>query len=286
MKKLTLFLVATLFSALSFAAELNPYAYGLESELSADESTVTITYKLNAPATAVSVVVLDGETVLKTQTSTGTAQGEHSVEVSTDGFPKGKTLTWKVVVNGTSVGSPTKLAKDFDFCLPRGLDVDISPESDNFGRIYATEATAGGTSYHSSEGKGLYVFEADLTPVENSTGGYKFTGGQTYETDDISRVVVAGDGRVFLSRFNTTGSPVLEINPANLNENFKNVFSSITGSAIGIDVKGAGDNLQLVMLFGYSHYMDKQYSFSHIYKKGLNNGKKSVISDGPCVYFL
>ncbi len=247
MKKLTLFLVAMLFSALSFAA-LNPYAYGLKSKLSDDEKTVTLTYSLNADATSVNIVILDGETVLKTQASTGTSQGEHNVVVSTDGFPKGKTLTWKVEVKGNSVASPTKLEKDFDFCLPRGLDVDISPESDNFGRIYATEATAGGASYHSSEGKGLYVFDADLTPVENSTGGYKFTGGQTYGTDDISRVVVAGDGRVFLSRFNTTGSPVLEINPKDLNANFKNVFSSITGSAIGIDVKGAGDNLQLVML--------------------------------------
>ena len=106
MKKLTLFLVAMLFSALSFAA-LNPYAYGLSSKLSDDKKTVTITYKLNAPATEVSVVVLDGETVLRTQPSTGITQGEHNVDILTDGFPKGKTLSWKVVVNGNSVASPT-----------------------------------------------------------------------------------------------------------------------------------------------------------------------------------
>ncbi len=94
----------------------------------------------------------------------------------------------------------------------------------------------------------MYVFDAALNPIKNSTGGKKFTGGISYGTDDIGRVEVSNDGRVFLSRLNTTGSPILEVNPANLNDNFKNVFTSITGSAIGIDVKGAGDNLQLVML--------------------------------------
>lgn len=108
MKKFTLLLVATLFSALSFAA-LNPYAYGLKSKLSDDEKNVTITYKLNADATAVSVVVLDGETVLKTQSSTGITQGEHSVDISTDGFPKGKTLKWKVEVKGAAHTQPTTM---------------------------------------------------------------------------------------------------------------------------------------------------------------------------------
>ena len=55
MKKLTLFLVAMLFSALSFAA-LNPYAYGLSSSL--DGTTLTVNYSLNASATAVSVVII------------------------------------------------------------------------------------------------------------------------------------------------------------------------------------------------------------------------------------
>lgn len=250
MKKLTLFLVATLFSALSFAA-LNPYAYGLSSELSADKTNLTINYSLNADATGVSVVILDGATEIKTITCNDKkTKGSHSVSIPTSDFPTGKSLTWKVVVTGTIVTKPTlQDGLTLKYCLPRGIGVDRAPESPYFGRIYTTEATAGGTSYHSSEGKGLYVFDADLTPVENSTGGYKFTGGITYGTDDISRVVVSDDGRVFLSRFSpTTVSPVVEVNPGDLNANFKDVFTSIKGKTIGIDVKGAGENLKLVML--------------------------------------
>ena len=298
MKKLTLFLVATLFSALSFAEQgLNPYAYGLSSKLSDDEKTVTITYKLNAPATAVSVVILDGETVLKTQASTGITQGEHNVAISTDGFPKGKTLSWKVEVNGTSVPSPT-LQSDLTlkYCLPRGIGVDRSTESPYFGRIYTTDAT-GGSAYHASEGKGLYVFDAALNPIKNSTGGKKFTGGITYGTDDIGRVEVSNDGRVFLSRLNTTGSPILEVNPANLNENFKNVFTSITGSAIGIDVKGAGDNLHLVMLsktgrtiteydLGTATQWTSSTSSREYTKKDLTTGKTlSLVTDNAYISY-
>ena len=245
MKKFTLFLFATLFSALSFAA-LNPYAYGLSSTL--DGATLKVNYSLNAPATAVNVVIMDGETEVKTIDCDGTTKGSHFVEISTLDLPTGKSLTWKVVVTGTSVTKPTlQDGLTLKYCLPRGIGVDRAPESPYFGRVYTTDAT-GGSGYHASEGKGLYVFDAALNPIKNSTDGYKFTGGITFGTDDIGRVEVSDDGRVFLSRLNTTSSPVLEINPANLNENFKNVFTSITGSAIGIDVKGAGESLQLIML--------------------------------------
>lgn len=250
MKKITLFLVAALFSALSFAA-LNPYAYGLSSTLSADQTTLTVNYSLNATATSVNVVILNGETVAKTVdcTSLGLTKGSYTTTIPTDELPKTTSLTWKVVVTGNSVASPT-IQSDLTlkYCLPRGIGVDCSTESPYFGRIYTTDAT-GGAAYHASEGKGLYVFDAALNPITNSTGGKKFTGGITFGSDDISRVVVSDDGRVFLSRFSpTTVSPVVEVNPGDLNANFKDVFTSIKGKTIGIDVKGAGENLKLVML--------------------------------------
>ena len=250
MKKFTLFLFATLFSALSFAA-LNPYAYGLSSTLSADQTTLTVNYSLNATATSVNVVILNGETVEKTVdcTSLGLTKGSYTTTIPTDELPKTTSLTWKVVVNGTSVTKPTlQDGLTLKYCLPRGIGVDRAPESPYFGRIYTTDAT-GGAGYHASEGKGLYVFDAALNPIKNSTGGNKFTGGITYGTDDIGRVEVSNDGRVFLSRFSpTTVSPVVEVNPGDLNANFKDVFTTIKGKTIGIDVKGAGENLKLVML--------------------------------------
>ena len=259
MKKITLFLFATLFSALSFAA-LNPYAYGLSSTLSADQTTLTVNYSLNATATSVNVVILNGETVAKTVdcTSLGLTKGSYTTTIPTDELPKTTSLTWKVVVNGTSVTKPTlQDGLTLKYCLPRGIGVDRAPESPYFGRIYTTDAT-GGAAYHASEGKGLYVFDAALNPIKNSEGRKKFTGGITYGTDDIGRVEVSNDGRVFLSRLNTTGAPILEVNPADLNASFTPVFTSITGSAIGIDVKGAGESLQLIML-SKSNYIITEY---------------------------
>ena len=194
---------------------------------------------------------MNGETVAKTVdcTSLGLTKGSYTTTIPTDELPKTTSLTWKVVVTGNSVASPT-IQSDLTlkYCLPRGIGVDCSTESPYFGRIYTTDAT-GGAAYHASEGKGLYVFDAALNPITNSTGGKKFTGAITFGDDDISRVVVSDDGRVFLSRFSpTTVSPVVEVNPGDLNANFKDVFTSIKGKTIGIDVKGAGENLKLVML--------------------------------------
>ena len=263
MKKVTLFLVATLFSALSFAA-LNPYAYGLKSKLSDDEKTVTITYKLNAPATAVSVVVLDGETVLKTQASTGISQGEHNVVVSTDGFPKGKTLKWKVVVNGTLVGSPTIQDKSYAFYMPSSIAVDTDTESDYFGRWYAIEATRKNANqthsgYHTYEPnknvRALYAFEATLDPIANASGTYGFTGGWNWgatETNvngdylNLWRVTTSG-GRVFIGKYREGQTAVVEVNPADLSANFTDVIPA-GKRVVSITATGRGEDLKLVIL--------------------------------------
>ena len=258
MKKITLFLIATLFSAMSFAA-LNPYAYGLSSTLNANQTELTVNYSLNATATNVDFVLLDGDKVIKTVNlnGKGLVKGTYTAAIALDdpNMPLGKQLSWKIEVKGNSVESPT-LQDDLTlkYCLPRGIGVDRSTESPYFGRIYTTDAT-GGTGFHAEEGKGLYVFDAGLTPVTNSTGGKKFTGGITFGSDDISRVVVSDDGRVFLSRYKATNAcPILEVNPANLDANFSAVFEDLKGQSIAIDAKGAGDDLKLVMMLKNAEY--------------------------------
>ena len=304
MKKITLLFIATLFSALSFAA-LNPYAYGLSSDLSNDEKTVTITYKLNAPATAVSVVVLDGETVLKTQSSTGITQGEHSVDISTDGFPKGKTLKWKVVVNGNSVANPTLHDESIRFYLPYGMDIDVDPESDYMGNWYVIEsssATKGVDKYKTYQsynvGRGLYAFDPTLTPVKNSAGTIGFTGGANvgYLATDINinndklnfyRVTTSG-GRVFIGRFRDGDAyhPIIEANPADLNADFTSVFT--TGRAVSIDAIGRGENLKLVMLAKdnniYEYDLGNAKSIAAA-SRTINIGDLSILRDDATITY-
>ena len=269
MKKLTLFLVATLFSALSFAElGLNPYAYGLSSELSLDESTLTVNYSLNADATGVNIVILNGETVVKTIACDGKTKGSYTVEVPTTDFPKSTSLTWKVEVLGNSVATPTKQTTTFSFYLPYSMDVDVDTESDYFGRWYVIEATNGGqgkSGYHStSVGRGLYAFDAALEPIKNNSGTYGFTGGMTLgatETNEagdyinLSCVTTSG-GRVFVGRFRSGYAPILEATDLHSTD-YPIILSSAGGRAIALDAKGSGENLQLVMLG--TDYSIKEY---------------------------
>lgn len=273
MKKLTLFLVAMLFSTLSFAA-LNPYAYGLSSKLSDDKKTVTITYKLNAPATAVNVVVLDGETVLRTVSSDGITQGEHNVAISTDGFDKGKTLSWKVEVKGAAVTSVAIHNVKYNAYHPSGIDIDNNPESPNFGRILCTEAMhavkgktrtdgktgTNGTNYLGTTlGAGIYEFDPTFTLVNSYNGGKTFV--TTSNHFAPRRIRISKDGRIFATAQDNSGEYLWEINPDNL-DSWTSVFQGtksdftlkdgsgkfIAGTNSGFDVRGTGENLQLLML--------------------------------------
>ena len=259
MKKITLFLFASLFSALSFAA-LNPYAYGLSSELSLDESTLTVNYSLNADATGVNIVILDGATVVETITCDGKTKGSYIVEIPTASFPKSTSLTWQVEVLGNSEATPTKQTEEFKFYLPHSMDVDVDTESDYFGRLYVIEATNGGQSksgYQSNPlGRGLYAFDAALNPILNSAGTRGFTGGMTLgavaptnndgEYFNLYRVATSG-GRVFVGRFRSGYAPVLEATNLHSND-YPIVMASTQGRTVGLDVRGRGENLQLALL--------------------------------------
>ena len=264
MKKLTLFAIALLASIASFAA-LNPYAYALSSTLSADETKLTVNYSLNADATYVNIVVLNGETVVKHFSSDKITKGSHTVEISTAELsnadtPKGTNLTWRIEVGGSSVDTPTKQTEEFRFYLPHSLDVDVDPESDYFGRWYVIEATNGGqgkSGYQSNPlGRGLYAFDAALNPILNSNGTRGFTGGMTLgavaptnndgEYFNLYRVATSG-GRVFVGRFRSGYAPVLEATDLHSND-YPIVLASAQGRTVGLDVRGRGENLQLALL--------------------------------------
>ena len=260
MKRIILPLILCAIFATYLYADLNPYAYGLSSSLSQDETTLTVNYSLNAPATAVSVVIMDGEEVVKSVNCTGITKGSYTVEVPTTDCPKKTALTWKVVVNGNSVGTPTLHNESIRFYLPYGMDVDVDPESDYMGNWYVIEATNGGqakTGYQSNPfGRGLYAFDAALNPILNSAGTRGFLGGViagATETNingdyvNFYRVATSG-GRVFIGRFRAGDAyhPIVEANPADLNAAFTSVYTS--GEAVSIDAIGHGEDLKIVML--------------------------------------
>lgn len=75
MKKLLFCLVFScttiLVSAINVTTNLNPFAYNLSAELSADQTTLTVKYCLNADVTSLKVVIKNGESDVYTHTCSG-----------------------------------------------------------------------------------------------------------------------------------------------------------------------------------------------------------------------
>ena len=278
MKKITLLLVATLFSALSFAA-LNPFAYGLSSTLNTDQTELTVNYKLNADATDVNFVLLDGETVIKTVNlkETGLTKGEYTATIALNdaNMPLGKTLTWKIEVKGNSVASPTEHPTNYAFYHPSSVDIDNNPENETFGLILANEAMQSVVSKTSGYvsagfGAGIFAFSPAFEPMPNGdkpgyNGGITFTttradgSGTAYSP---RRIRISEDGRIFVTSLNTDGTYLWEVDPtdmnkwtpvfkgANINANKEVVDASdnfMVGPNAGFDVRGSGKDLKLMM---------------------------------------
>lgn len=282
MKKITLFIAVLAMSVMSYA--LNPFAYALSSSLSEDGATLTVKYSLNAAATAVNVVVLDGEEVVKTVdcSAKGLVAGAYTAEIPTEGFPTGKNLTWKVEVKGTSVTAPTQETKIYSLYHPSAVDIDNNPENETFGLILSNEAMQSIKGNDSKAtykdylsyniGAGIFAFTPAFEPIKNASGTYGYNGGNEFtKTMPGStstayaprRIRISEDGRIFVTSLNQDGTYLWEVNPKNLDE-WTPIFKGssvndiaevvdasgnvIAGPNVGFDVKGSGENLKLLMM--------------------------------------
>ena len=313
MKKLTLFLVAMLFSTLSFAA-LNPFAYGLSSNPNADQTELTINYSLNATATNVDFVLLDGDKVIKTVNlnDKGLDKGSYTATVALDdpNMPLGKKLSWRIDVKGNSVAQPTQESTNYGLYCPHGLAIDNNPESENFGRILVSEsmhevASKSATTYISGgKGAGLYVFNPDFTTDKTRyTGGNDFTRKLTSNGYQPYQVKISEDGRIFVSSCDINGVVVWEVSkdlntwtPVISGTNdatdytIKKDGAFFAGLNVAMDVKGSGDDLTLLLYstnnkgiaYNQSGYRLDEYklgkatTFTGTPKKILEGGKFGV----------
>ena len=263
--------------SLAAPAQLTPFAYGLESTLSADEKTLTINYSLNALATSVNWVLMDGETPIKTVdlSSLGLAKGDYTTTISTTDFPQYKQLTWKIEVKGVAVGEPTEYPVNHSIYHPSSVDIDNNPENETFGLLLVNEGMhavktktthADGSTYISSGfGAGIFAFNPAFENIGKYNGGITFTNTRADGTGTAyspRRIRISEDGRIFVTSLNTDGNYLWEVNPKNMNE-WTTVFKSasintdkelvdasdsfIVGPNTGFDVKGSGSNLKLMM---------------------------------------
>ena len=278
MKKSLLLISLLILSLTTWAAQLNPFAYDLSSKLSDDQKTLLVSYRLNAPATGITITVFcDGEQYY-THTYTGNAKNYddariHTLEVPMTDFPGGL-CTWEITVTGEKVLKPTQVGNGYSFYSPQGLAIDKDPDSEYFGRILMTEArqavpSSGYTS--SGKGAGIYVFSPNFT-----TDGVVHQGGlnfvrvlQPYSNNHNGgyqpwRVKISDDGRIFVSSLDKRGdkvivwevskdlstwNPVIQgTNDYDANYQLLNTDKTFyAGLNCSMDVIGSGEDLKLLL---------------------------------------
>ncbi|MEG2598284.1 MAG: hypothetical protein RSA66_02325 [Muribaculaceae bacterium] len=282
MKKRLLYVAFTLLTVLGFASTAqaqNAYAYGLNGALSTDGTTINVNYRLNAAATGANIILTNGdkEVLSLPVEAANLVAGEHSIAIPVTNLPTGVDLKWKIEVKSAIAATPTVLPKAYRFYHPQGVVVDNNPNSANFGRILVTECmTVKDVIYQSgnaADGQGIYAFDPTMTPIKNKNGGFAFKGGMTYSETftgltktsyDPRKIRITEDGRIFVTRQSNVDTPLMEVNPLDLDAPFVSVFQGTVDAAtletkdadgkfiasanVGFDVMGSGANLKLLML--------------------------------------
>ena len=278
----------------------NAYAYDIKVEHHTGNHVVS--YRLNAPASQVKVQLwADGE-VAKEYDGTNVAQytdenktavnNLNTVTIPAADVPEDTKVSFRVAVTSEALTEAAVAEKAYRFYHPAGVAIDNNTDSPYFGRLYMTEAMPStSATYHSygeGNGQGLYIFDQMLNPVTNAEGSYAFKGGQTFQEKftngttsyDPRKVRITEDGRVLLSGQNENGVALWEVNPEDLNADFKPIISGtpngydiqtadgqfMAAPNVSMDVKGKGSNLKVLMLsnnnggqFAYGGYRTDEY---------------------------
>lgn len=278
----------------------NAYAYDIKVEQ--QEGNYVVSYRLNAPASQVKVQLwADGE-VAKEYDGTTIAQyvddtkaevnNLNTVTIPAADVPEDTKVSFRVAVTSEALTEAAVAEKAYRFYHPAGVAIDNNTDSPYFGRLYMTEAMPStSATYHSygeGNGQGLYIFDQMLNPVTNAEGSYAFKGGQTFQEKftngttsyDPRKVRITEDGRVLLSGQNENGVALWEVNPEDLNADFKPIISGtpngydiqtadgqfMAAPNVSMDVKGKGSNLKVLMLsnnnggqFAYGGYRTDEY---------------------------
>lgn len=285
MRKFTFVLAAAMFFASTlFAYEqigsLNPYAYNVSA--AATDSTVTVSYNLNAPAVSTEIAIYCNGVEMGTQAVEDNAVGAHSAVIDLAPYTQGGKYTVGIRVFGNSYDAPFQLkeirdnstdttALCYSFYHPKGVAVDRNPFSPYFGRIL-TDETMEDTpdiGYHSSADRdGIYAFDATFSPIPNGNsmaykGGLNFSvrmsDGSTRAYTPY-RIVISKDNRIFVSMQDDKISPLYEVSPDL--QTWTPIFSGdvsdgvirdaegryVSGINCGLDVKGEGEDLEIIML--------------------------------------
>ena len=235
--------------------QLNIMAYGLKASEVAD-GKVTISYNLNAKATAVEIQLLDAEgAIVKTFDATGLKKGANQEIVDLTGVAAGS-YNWAIKATAKPTTQMENVLdydkKLYNFYLPQGIAIDNSPESQFFGRIYVSESvdgqSDGSTDRTQSTKQGIFIYDPLHTDITNQgTVGYKGSLQTAAKRTSFKRVVVDKDGYVYVNSMDDNVGGVYRLDPANPKADLVPVLDTTKRGTLyapisSILVEGQGEN--------------------------------------------
>ena len=267
MKKLLVLVAVCLMALTTFAAELNIYASGLKAGGMSADKKVQVEYLLNAPATTLTIEVLNADESVALSVpvteAAGLTKGRHTVTLDLAALAEG-TYAWRVTAAAEANTAVTEVtdvsAGIYNYYLPMGVAVDNNPENPYFGRIYVTESTSGASDGASARTKvttqGVFIYDALLQDVTNQ-GVNGYSGGVSFAANSNGprRIVVGEDGYVYVADNGDATSGLWKMDPANPTAAFTEVLAtsqrgtSYTNVA-SFEFVGSGANRELFVLNG------------------------------------
>ena len=225
MKKITLLLVAALFSALSFGAVPRVMAYDLKSEMDTPAKGFTkFTFSTNTkPTKAYLIFYYAGAEVMRVDITTQAQKKlkDATYTIRTSDLPELTNMKWAIEVQDDKINSlacvnDVNNVGTYGFNRPQGVAVDNNPESDFFGRTYISLPKAGGSSStygaYGDTKAGIVVFDA----VHNRlASGVTATGSVLGdETFGVHRVAVNPiNGKVYYTKSIASNTAIYELAP-------------------------------------------------------------------------
>ena len=271
MKRILLFCVSCILAMTTFAVELNIYASGLKAGGMSADKKVQVDYLLNAPATELEIHVLNADNSVAINLPVTDAalltKGAHSLSIDVSSLAVGE-YRWEVKAGAPSVTEVTMVSdnsSNYILYAPKGVAVNFYPETENFGTVYVSMPTDGGsdgmTSTSKMQTKGVFVWNALLELQNTGNAGYK-GGVDKWAAGSPFRIKVAPDGKVFVDGYNEEFHGVWMID-GKFAGNFEKVLTG-AGKCYGFDVDTASN--------GYSFYTmeDIVYQTSGAVKKYVN----------------
>lgn len=278
MKKILLVIVAVLFAFSAAATNLNPYAYGLTSEIDANNPMqLNVAFKLNAPAESINVYVYSTDKTWETNVDANLTSSSlnYTGYIDLSVVPaeyRGQDLKWRVDVCGEDRDGVESVGKVIAVKIPLSLDIDNNPESPYFGRIIVSQST----NNVANNTQGLYLYDPqDLKNTKGNTtnGGIRcFPSGITPSTEGWYanyhaipyrvRIAQDGTGNIFATACDKSQTAYLwYIDPASPENgnSWKQILTTANVDAaaggpdanlwnVGLDIREDGNNYKLLLL--------------------------------------